>query len=89
MVTQISLIIIAIALVTLVSVLVYFLIKFRQVIFLIQSDVHQTSVEITRAISRIDDPSFKNETIPQLIDWISTGYGLVKKSRELIKNYVK
>jgi hypothetical protein len=74
MVTEISLIVIAIAL------------------LLIQTDIHQITTEMSRLISRFDDSdeqSSHDKTVPQLIDWISTGFTLVKKSKEFIKNYVK
>jgi hypothetical protein len=92
MVTEISLIVIATALVTLVVFLIYALIKFRQALSLIQTDIHQITTEMSRLISRFDDSdeqSSQNKTVPQLIDWISTGFVLVKKSKEFIKNYVK
>jgi uncharacterized protein YoxC len=92
MVTQISLAVIAIALVILVGFLIAALVKFRKAIFLIQNDIHQLSIETARLIARFngsDESSSQNSTLPQLVDWLSTGYILVKKSKEFIKKYVK
>jgi uncharacterized protein YoxC len=92
MVTQISLAVIAVALVTLVVFLIITLVKFRKAISLIQTNINQLSVETARLIARFngsDESSSQNSTLPQLVDWISTGYILVKKSKEFIKKYVK
>ncbi|MGH2640024.1 MAG: DUF948 domain-containing protein [Rhabdochlamydiaceae bacterium] len=55
MIVQISLAVIAIALVALVSFLILVLLKFRKAISLIQADIHQLSIETAALIARFNE----------------------------------
>jgi uncharacterized protein YoxC len=119
MVTEISLAIIAVTLVTLVGFLIVSVIKVSKAISRIEADIHQLSVQTSSLIGRfnelmiditkkskslnflfsplsclnkgtdLDEQSSQNSTLPQLVEWATTSFTLIKKAKEFIKKHVK